>query len=273
MTKIEWTHRPGTKGCTLNPTRARNTKTGKRGWYCEKVCEACRHCYAEDRNLKAGASGGTGLPYKPSMREFADITLDDKTLLRPLHWRTPRTIFWCSMTDPFGPWVTEEWVLRMFAVCALTPEHTHIFLTKRAQAMWEHIGIRPVREMLSLLAGPVHEIAISLEGNAEGRNWAREALERWPLPNVWLGVTAGDQSTADQRIPLLLGTPAAVRFVSIEPMLGPIDLYNGDPDPRLGGHKATHTFIGDWWEPGNNPRHGLDCRHETARTSARTSHP
>ena len=223
-TKIKWTHRPGTKGCTLNPIRALNKKTEMRGWYCEKVCEACRFCYADALNTKAGDTGGTGLPYKPSMREFADIYLDEKTLQQPLHWRSPRTIFWSSMTDAFGPWVSEQWVLRMFAICALTPEHTHIFLTKRAQAMWEHLGIRPVREMLSLLAGPVHDIAIALKGREEGRNWAREALKHWPLPNVWLGVTAGNQQTADERIPLLLCTHAAIRFVSCEPMLGQIDL-------------------------------------------------
>jgi protein gp37 len=83
-----------------------------------------------------------------------------------------------------------------------------------------------------------------------------------PLPNVWLGVSAERQQEADERIPLLLQTPAAVRFISAEPLLGPIDLWNGDPDLRLNGHKATHTFLGEWWEPGDNlkgpPRRGLD---------------
>lgn len=77
----------------------------------------------------------------------------------------------------------------------------------------------------------------------------------WPLPNAWIGVSVEDQRRADERIPDLLATPAAIRFVSAEPLLGPLDLYGGDPDPRLGGVKAGPGLsLGQWWAPGDGPK-------------------
>lgn len=276
MTKIEWATLGLARGVTWNPIRARNAATGKRGWHCEHVSEACRNCYAESLNMKAGDTGGTGLPYKPGHRQEsasgragperaakAEIYLDEKTLLQPLSWRAPRGVFVASMTDIFGDWVKDEWLDRIFAVMALCPQHRFAVLTKRPKRMREYVSGNPSK-IPFLGRMPLERIHIEAAGHMEGDGGFMDEIKRvanpyslyldrpWPLPNVWLGVTAEDQTRADERIPDLLATPAAVRFVSCEPLLGPIDLYNGDPDPRLGGHEATHTFLGNWWEQGDN---------------------
>jgi protein gp37 len=234
--KIEWTD------ASWNPIRARNKRTGKVGWHCEHATTGCQLCYAENFNQRLG----TGLPFKPGHRDDIELFLDEKILAQPLRWKRARKVFVGSMTDVFADFVPDAWLDRMFAVMALSPRHTFQVLTKRAKRMRDYVA-EPGR--FAYVAGaPVADcIGIPV---------------RWPLPNVWLGVSAERQQEADERIPLLLQTPATVRFISVVPLLGPIDLWNGDPDPRLNSHKATHTFLGEWWEPGDNPkgppRRGLD---------------
>lgn len=237
MTKIEWATLGLARGVTWNPIRARNASTGKRGWHCERVSEACRNCYAEALNAKAGDTGGTGLPYKPGHRQNGDVEiyLDEKTLLQPLSWRAPRGVFVCSMTDIFGDWVKDEWLDRIFAVMALCPQHRFALLTKRPKRMREFIsGVPSTIPFLGRM--PLERVHIEAASHMEGDGGFMDEIKRianpyslyldrpWPLPNVWLGVTAEDQQRADERIPDLLATPAAVRFVSIEPMLSGIDL-------------------------------------------------
>lgn len=187
MTAIQWTSE------TWNPLRA-ITGAGKGGWHCERVSPGCQNCYAERQNMSAWAAGGTGLPYNRKSREQVSIFLDAAALAKPLRWKKPRRVFVCSMTDLFGEWVTDEMLNRVFAVMAWTPHITYQVLTKRPERMREYI-----------------QTGIGVES-------------RWPLPNVWLGVSAEDQERADERIPVLLETPAAVRFVSAEPLLGEVTL-------------------------------------------------
>ena len=123
------------------------------------------------------------------------------------------------MTDLFADFVPDAWIDSIFAVMALCPQHTFQILTKRAGRMRAYMGdpslngrkfaIELARQQLGLSA-PIKHVG-------------------WPLTNVWLGVSCENQSNADERIPELLATPAAVRFVSCEPMLGPLDLtvYGG----------------------------------------------
>ncbi len=236
MTKIEWATLGLRRGVTWNPIRAKNTVTGKRGWHCERVSEACRNCYAERLNAKPGDTGGTGLPYKPGHRLNGEIEvyLDEKTLLAPLHWKSPRGIFPCSMTDIFGEWVPDEWLDRIFAVMALCPQHRFAVLTKRPKRMRNYIGMRACDWLVVLpeAFGPgdlqitKHQVVARL-GKTTPEHRALYHVDTpvsWPLPNVYFGVTAEDQLRADECIPDLLATPAAVRFVSIEPMLGEIHL-------------------------------------------------
>ena len=201
---IEWTD------ATWNPIRARNLATGKVGWHCEHASEGCRNCYAETFNEKRL---GTGLPFKPGHRGDVEIFLDEKTLLAPLRWRRPRRIFVGSMTDLFGAWVTDSMVDRIFAVMALCPQHTFQVLTKRPERMRAYLSASHdvTRRMVRHL----------VEFGTPKQNAGLPAV--WPLPNVWLGTSCENQATADARVPELLATPAAIRFVSAEPLLGPID--------------------------------------------------
>lgn len=239
MTKIEWASLGLPKGVTWNPIRARNVKTGKTGWHCEKVSPTCEHCYAERFNMKPGATGGTGLPYKPGHRKNGDIEiyLDEKTLLAPLKWRAPRGVFPCSMTDIFGLWVTDEWLDRIFAVAILSP-HRFAFLTKRCDRQRAYMSDPETPKRVWAEVDKLVELWDSGDAGfklrcieddpklfalaAQGATWGGDLP--WPPKNTWHGGTVEDQPRADERIPELLATPAAVRFVSIEPMLGAIDL-------------------------------------------------
>lgn len=209
--KIEWTD------STWNPLRAiykHPLQGDKKGWHCEKVSSGCDICYSEKFNEDRF---GTGLPFKPGHRKDVEIVLDDKMLLQPLQWKKPRRIFVCSMTDLFGAFHSDEWIDKVFAIMALCPQHTFQVLTKRSTRMRYYMtGLK--RD--EAITGPTMEII------AEARKIMPSHLYNmtdWPLPNVHLGVSCEDQTRADERIPDLLNTPAAVRFVSAEPLLGPIN--------------------------------------------------
>jgi protein gp37 len=128
-------------------------------------------------------------------------------LYQPLKWRKPRRVFVNSMSDLFHADVPDGFIDRVFRTIAYSPQHTFLILTKRPERMYE--WTRNMRSLVVML-----------------QHWKREQAGQntWPLPNVWLGVSIEDQATADERIPFLLKTPAAVRFVSAEPLLGPVDL-------------------------------------------------
>ena len=172
---------------------------------CTKVSRGCKNCYAERVFPRAYGS-----------RKFADIKLHHDRLEQPLHWRKPRHIFVNSMSDLFHEDVTDNFIDAVWTTMAKTPWHTYQILTKRPQRMFEYIS----------------------RNIANGRTW-REGITRIPLPNVWLGVSCEDQETADERIPLLLRTPAAVRFISCEPLLKYIDLRS-----HFLGHCREHDYAG-----------------------------
>lgn len=210
---IEWTD------ASWNPIRARNTGTRKVGWHCEHATTGCVFCYAEGFNLRLG----TGLPFKPGHRENVELFLDEKMLTQPLRWKRPRKVFVCSMTDLFADFVPDEWIDRMFAVMALTPQHTYQVLTKRANRM---------RQWFT--ADRADTVGLAMLTIVDRIPYGHRRVP-WSLPNVWLGVSTERQKEADERIPELLATPAAVHFISAEPLLGPLDLTHisfGEGDPR-----------------------------------------
>lgn len=228
MTKIEWASLGLPKGVTWNPIRARNAKTGKRGWHCEHVSEACRNCYAERLNTKAGDTGGTGLPYKPGHRQNGDteLYLDEKTLLAPLHWKSPRGIFVCSMTDIFGDWVSDEWLDRIYAIEALCPQHRFAHLTKRPERAREYCSAPSRRPDIWRAADIIAcELNLPEAHPAVGYLRGGASAAHWPPPNVFLGVTAEDQPRADERRDDLkaLADQGWKTFISYEPALGPVD--------------------------------------------------
>ena len=199
--KIEWTD------ASWNPIRARNVKTGMVGWFCTHASEGCRNCYAETINHRLG----TGVDYLPQALKAGEVEvfLDEAMLTQPLRWKRGRRIFVGSMTDLFADFVTDSMLDRVFAVMATAPQHTFQLLTKRPARMRDYIEGQARRPRF-LRLNP-HELAWSPYEGGVPRN-------------IWLGVSVEDQANADARIPDLLATPAAVRFLSAEPLLGPIDL-------------------------------------------------
>jgi protein gp37 len=167
--------------------------------------------------------------------------MHDKALEQALAWKRGRKIFWNAHGDLFHENVTDAEIDRLLAVCALTPQHTHMILTKRSARMREYMD----RKTSEPGAGKVAD-AIGALGGGPG---AQEAYmvsqaEYDCLPNVWLGVSVEDQQRADERIPDLLATPAAVRFISAEPLLGPVDLtrIHETFDDGLGNGKRFDTW-------------------------------
>jgi len=193
-TGIEWTD------ATWNPT------TG-----CTKVSQGCKHCYAErdwPRLVHLPAYQG---------REFTDVACHPERLDQPLRWKKPRRIFVNSMSDLFHEDIPDEFIEQVFAVMALCPQHIFQVLTKRPERMRKH----PIfTHSGNCLWVGVRQCAEKLFGKDPG------ALNK-ALLNVHIGVSVEDQFTADERIPLLLQTPAVVRWISAEPLLGPIDLRLG----------------------------------------------
>lgn len=187
--KIEWTDE------TWNPV------TG-----CAKVSQGCKHCYAERTWDRLSANPKTVY----FGREFTDVRCHAERLDQPLRWTKPRRIFVNSMSDLFHEDVPALFIADVFAVMAAAKHHTFQVLTKRPDAL-----LYLLSEERTLNFKMAVEEALAL--------YTDEPLI-WPIPNVWIGVSVEDQSTADERIPLLLQTPAAVRWISVEPLLGPINL-------------------------------------------------
>ena len=162
---------------------------------CTKVSAGCDNCYAE-RFVNRFAGTRPAFPHR-----FDVVTLRPQFLDLPLRWRKPRRIFVNSLADLFHDDVPDGYIARVWEIMAATPQHTYQILTKR------HARMRTLLRSDDFL--DIFEL-----GGAE-----------YPLPNVWLGVSIEDQRWADIRIPALLDTPAAVRWVSAEPLLGPVNLY------------------------------------------------
>jgi len=236
VSKIEWTDK------TWNPIRARDKETGKDGWFCVHASEGCRNCWAEDLNLnRRNLAFGNGHAYAAQNRDKVDIHIHEKTLLAPLGWRAPRKVFVCSMTDLFLDEHYDAWIDLMFVIMAWRVDHTFQILTKRPERMQDYFRSRqggdPWAEAADYLADLV---------GLKDHPYVPEPHD-FPLPNVWLGVSVEDQKTADARVPVLLATPAAVRFVSYEPALGPVNIW-----PRIAGQRGC----------GGTHRHGGASPHD-----------
>lgn len=169
---------------------------------CTKVSPGCDHCYAE--TIAHRFAGTSAYP------NGFDVTLRPDRLEQPLRWQRPRRIFVNSMSDLFHAEVPDDYIAEVFAVMAMAPRHTFQVLTKRPGRMRSLLGSWDFRIM-------VYDHVVALEHD-----------EVWPLSNVWLGTSVESQRWADVRIPQLLNTPAAVRFLSCEPLLGEVLLCRCD---------------------------------------------
>lgn len=186
---------------------------------CSRVSSGCEHCYAE---RQAARFNGPGQPYEGLTRATAHgpvwtgkVRLVPELLDWPLRKRKPLRIFVNSMSDLFHEDVPDEFIAKVFGRMRITPRHTYQILTKRPERM---------------------------------RAWVNQQMPYigWPLPNVWLGVSVEDLAMADERIPLLLQTPAALRFVSYEPALGPVDFREYLRGPRWFASEQPMNRWLDW---------------------------
>jgi protein gp37 len=206
-TSIEWTDR------SANPFRVRHKVTGKTGHHCVHHGPGCLHCYAERWNKWVG----TGLSFLKPSGDLVEPVLDERVLRALLRLKEPQRVFLWDMTDGFGDWWPEEWIDRTLAVAALTPHITYQVLTKRVERMEAYFTPG--------LDNRQHAIELAVLRLSEGRRRLR--FDDWPLPNVWLGVSVEDRKHGLPRVDVLRRIPAAVRFLSVEPLLedlGEIDL-------------------------------------------------
>ncbi|AGZ61785.1 MAG: hypothetical protein AV945_gp40 [Phormidium phage MIS-PhV1B] len=199
-TKIEWTD------ITVNPIHLIREDGSNGGHWCHKVSPGCANCYAEAQNQSNYFKFASHLPYTGEVPQ--NLIFDEKVMKKLLNMRSPKKIFLCSMTDLFGEWVPDEWIDKIFAYMAMASQHTFQILTKRAERMQNYFD--------GLSARRINEAAYKIDKT--------RIIPFIPLPNVWLGVSVENQKAADDRIPLLLATPAKIIFLSCEPLLEAIDL-------------------------------------------------
>ncbi|MGF1473147.1 MAG: DUF5131 family protein [Rubrobacteraceae bacterium] len=208
---------------------------------CTKVSSGCANCYAERLSLQKGWSA---VPWtKRNARE--NVTLHPERLDQPLRWRNPRKIFLCSMGDLFHELVPDHFIAKVFDVMARCPEHTFQLLTKRPARMADFVS-----------------------------RYNPEDLAPYPLPNLWLGTSVENQPAAEARLPALLRCTAALLFVSLEPLIAPVDLETVEtedgywldtlsgilrepPSPPLGGDTGENrlgwVIVGGESGPGYRP--------------------
>jgi protein gp37 len=225
---------------------------------CSKVSAGCASCYAIRSVARMSGNPQFGKRYqglvtvgqKP-LNWTGKVAFITEALSKPLHWKQPRRIFVNSLSDLFHPDVPDEWIDQAFAVMAWAQQHTFQVLTKRPERMAAYLTAPGVEDRISSamcdMCMVTREPALCGFPGDDCGNLGM-AL---PLPNVWLGTSTEDQRAADVRVPHLLSTPAAVRFLSMEPLLGPV---------RLGQWQPEGVYV-DWlrgFDGSDPPIPGLD---------------
>jgi protein gp37 len=274
MTSIEWTATRNADG-TTSPGQTWNPVAG-----CSIKSAGCSRCYAMRMAARLEAMGqakyvGTTKKVNGKAVWTGLLMTDDDALAIPLRRAKPTTWFVNSMSDLF--WgddadlaaarkmgtsdpkpVPFDFIDRVFAVMALTPHHTYQILTKRPERMAEYAVSRGQFPGCERLLQALH---VQRDGERHGAGM----YPTWPLPNVWVGTSTEDQQRADERIPHLLRCPAAVRFLSCEPLLGPLNLDSNKGGTRwIGGQRGcgqTHRGVGTPECP-REPHHHHDDRCE-----------
>jgi protein gp37 len=248
-TGIEWTD------TTWNPVRG-----------CSRVSAGCQHCYAERQAIRQIKSGYAGLIQRTSHGPAwtGQVRFMSELLDAPLRWTKPRRVFVNSMSDLFHERVLTEDLASVFAYMARAHWHTFQVLTKRPAQMQAMLTSEDFLDVYRSMEHAAQEDAEEILGRRAQFSVFDRRLQdlrardySLPLPNVWLGVSVEDQATANERIPLLLQTPAAVRFVSYEPALGPVDFARiamrcgGTVVPALSG--IALIIVGGESGPGARP--------------------
>lgn len=224
MSSIEWTDQ------TWNPTVG-----------CSRVSPGCEHCYAEGVAHRAMQDAHRGLTVlgESGPRWTGEVRLLPDRLETPMKWKSPRRVFVDSMSDLFHEQVPFEYIAKVYAIMQLSQQHTFQVLTKRperALSFYEWMDTPDGRKawLQAVISAP----------DGEHESWSR----KWPFRNVWLGVSIEDQRRSEERLLPLMQCPAAVRFVSVEPMLEPVVLGLAGTLPGNvtgGAYVMAHQMI-DW---------------------------
>lgn len=204
MSNIEWTD------MTWNPVIG-----------CKKVAAGCASCYAEKMSKRLAAMGQADYAQvlTPDGRFNGKAIPRPDTLAEPLHWRKPRRVFVNSMSDLFHEDVPFEFIAAVYGVMAACPQHTFQILTKRPERMLEFF------EWVGKQDGHPPAVLWEFANDPKVIMRTMDAADAdWPLPNVWHGVSVAEQKDADRNIPILLKVPSAIRFISAEPLIGPVTL-------------------------------------------------
>lgn len=214
---------------------------------CTKVSQGCKHCYAE-RDWKRLSANPRAIKYYG--RSFTDVACHEDVLDQPIRWKKPRMIFVNSMSDLFHESIPDDFIDKVFAVMALAEHHIFQILTKRPERMRDYLNTPERMDIIGNKSIP------AIRSDCFG-------ILEWPLPNVWIGVSAENQETANARIPFLMDTQAAVRWISAEPLLGPIDFedvpigMNGPlrPYSETKAPKVDWVVVGGESGPDARPMH------------------
>jgi protein gp37 len=222
---------------------------------CSVLSPGCTNCYAmrlAGTRLKHHPSrAGLTIDTKAGPVWTGEVRFNDAVLLDPIKWKRPRKIFVCAHGDLFHENVPDEWLDKVFAVMALARHHQFQVLTKRPERMRDYVtaqvqGLRHVSDHVDRWQAQ-HLIPKEID---PFRWWIGSPDRPITLPNVWLGTSVEDQQRAEERVPVLLETPAAVRWISAEPLLGPVDLtsidLDGDSEMDALKPRQWEDEIADW---------------------------
>ncbi|MDZ7893860.1 MAG: phage Gp37/Gp68 family protein [Sphingobium sp.] len=283
-TKIEWTD------ATWNVING-----------CSVVSPGCKHCYAMrlagTRLRNVESREGLTVDTKAGPVWNGTTRFNDKVLLDPIRWKRPRRIFVCAHGDLFHDSVPDAWIDHVFAIMALAPQHQFQVLTKRAWRMRQYLSdpkvVRRIcnlaalfryactpdpdrrpRAFQKLMRQSAQLTAWTREGGGAAKMFARQEPDRdypswvpWPLPNVWLGVSAENQHWLMDRAPHLVETPAAVRFISYEPALDAIDVEPFVLPVRQWANMWANNY------PYHYPKHRVDWIICGGENGPRPMHP
>lgn len=200
---------------------------------CSHISPGCENCWAERQAARFSKKGEFFHGLTDRGVWTGEPRFYEDALYKPIHWRRPRRIGVCFMGDLFHESVPFEWIAKVFAVMAYANQHTFLVLTKHPERMrvfleWAGRRVCPSEALYDYIED---DVKIDYEKH----------IVPWPLPNVWLGVSVENQTVANYRIPVLLECPAALRYISAEPLLGPIDIDRamyGEGKSRVGGMNA-----------------------------------
>jgi protein gp37 len=239
MSKIQWTD------LSINPIHLVNEDGSHGGHWCNKDNSECANCYSEAQNQSGFFGFASHLKYTGKVPE--NMILNEKVMQEVVRMRTGKKIFVCSMTDLFGDWIPDEWIDKIFAYMALAHQHTFQVLTKRDRQMHKYFTVESAQRVSRLY----HQLILDGVAGKKRQDYAQrhcfhhDVDKWWPLPNVWLGVSAGTQKSVDEKVQFLVDTPAKVKFLSCEPLLENIQFSNLDNINLviIGGESGPHARV------------------------------